>query len=203
MRLDYTQVFLPAWTAAFWIYSLLTYGAVEEEHERSSRMWYGAQAKWAPFFGLAFLGWTLVILVCFFHYDSIRWAWQFSFLDRVPVKIFAIVLMCLAFLLNILFGVSIGSAIRAALASGEEPKLATTGVCRFVRHPGYLAFLAAGLGCFPIIPNLITMVLVVYTCIAVYGRTLEEERKLLQMYGEAYERYRQSTGRYLPGLLRT
>jgi protein-S-isoprenylcysteine O-methyltransferase Ste14 len=203
MRMDYTQVFLLAWIAAFWIYYFLTYGTVEEKHERSSRAHYGVQARWAPFFGLAFLGWTLVILVYFFHYDSIDWVWKFSFLDRAPVKISAIGLMCFAFLLNILFTVSIGSAIRAGLASGEKPKLVTTGVYRYIRHPGYLAFFTVGLGCFLILPNLITLALLAYTCIAVYGHTLEEERKLLKMYGEAYERYRQSTGRYLPKLRRS
>jgi protein-S-isoprenylcysteine O-methyltransferase Ste14 len=200
MRMDYTQVFLLAWIAAFWVYYLLTYGTVEEKHERSSRMRYGVQARWAPFFGLAFLGWTLVIPVYFFRYDSVDWVWKFSFLDVAPVKIFAVGLMCFAFLLNILFTVSIGGAIRAGLASGEEPKLVTTGIYRYTRHPGYLAFFAVGLVCFLIIPNLITMVLLLHTCIAVYGHTLEEERKLLTMYGEAYERYRQPTGRYLPRL---
>jgi protein-S-isoprenylcysteine O-methyltransferase Ste14 len=201
--MEYTQIFLMAWITAFWCYYLLTYGKVEEKHERSTRTRYGLHARWAPFFGLAFLGWTLVILVFFFHYDSIEWVWKFSILDRAPVKIFAIVLMCFAFLLNILFTVSIGSAIRAALASGEEPQLVTTGAYRYIRHPDYLAFIAVGLGCFLIIPNLITMVLLAYTCIAIYGHTLEEEQKLLKMYGEAYERYRQSTGRYLPKLRRS
>jgi len=203
MRMDYTQVFLLAWITAFWCYYLLTYGKVEEKHERFTRTRYGIQARWAPFFGLAFLGWTLVILVYFFCYDSIDWVWKFSFLDRAAVKLTAVALMCFAFLLNILFTVSIGHSIRAALASGEEAKLVTTGVYQYIRHPGYLAFFAVGLGCFLIIPNLITLALLAYTCVAVYGHTLEEEKKLLKMYGEAYRQYQQSTGRYLPKLRRS
>jgi protein-S-isoprenylcysteine O-methyltransferase Ste14 len=202
MRFDYTQVFLLAWMVAFWVYYFSTYGKVEEKHERANREKYGIQAKWGPFFGLAFLGWTAVILIYFFHYDSIDWIWKLSFLDRTPVKLIAIIMMCFAFLLNILFTVSVGKSIQDALALGEGPKLVTTGVYGYIRHPGYLAFFAVAFGSFLIIPNLITLVLLAYTCVVIYGHTLEEEKKLLKVFGEAYEQYQSEVGRFLPKLKR-
>lgn len=202
MRFDYTQVFLLAWIIAFWVYYFLTYGKVEEKHERSTRDKYGNQAKWGPFFGLAFLGWTVVILIYFFHPDSIDWIWKLSFLDCVPAKLVAVVMMCFAFLLNILFTVSVGKSIQTAFALGETPKLETKGIYGTIRHPGYLAFFAVALGIFLMIPNLITLVLLAYTCVVIYGHTLEEEKKLLEIYGEAYKRYRSEVGRFLPNLKR-
>jgi protein-S-isoprenylcysteine O-methyltransferase Ste14 len=202
MRFDYTQVFLLAWMIAFWLYYFLTYGKVEEKHERATREKYGIQAKWGPFFGLAFLGWSVVILIYFFHYDSIGWVWKLSFLDCTPVKLIAIIMMCFAYLLNILFTVSVGKSIQGAFALGEDPKLITTGVYGYIRHPGYLAFFAVAFGSFLIIPNLITMVLLAYTCVVIYGHTLEEEKKLLKIYGDAYERYQSEVGRFLPKLKR-
>jgi protein-S-isoprenylcysteine O-methyltransferase Ste14 len=183
---------------AFWIYYILTYGKVEQKHEQAINEKYGIRTKWGPFFGLALMGWSIVILIYFFHYDSIDWVWKLSFLDYTPVKIVAIIMMCLAFLLNIMFTISVGKSIQDGLALGEVPKLVTTGVYGYIRHPGYLAFFAIAFGTFLIIPNLITLVLLVYTCVVVYGHTLEEEKKLMKMYGEEYERYQNKVGRYLP-----
>lgn len=183
---------------AFWVYYFSTYGRVEEKHERATREKYDTQARWGPFFGLAFLGWSVVILIYFFHYDSMDWVWKFSFLDCTPVKLMAILMMCFAFLLNVLFTVSVGKSIQDAFALGGDPKLVTTGVYGYIRHPGYLAFFAVAFGSFLIIPNLIAMVLLAYTCVVIYGHTLEEEKKLLKVYGEAYERYQSEVGRFLP-----
>jgi protein-S-isoprenylcysteine O-methyltransferase Ste14 len=200
MRFDYTQVFLLLWIIAFWVYYFLTYGKVEGKHERSMKEKYGTKATWGPFFGLTFLGWTVVILIYFFNYDSINWIWKLSFLDHTLIKIIAIAVMCFAFLLNILFTVAVGRSIQAAFTSGEKPKLITTGIYRYIRHPGYLAFFAEAFGSFFIIPNLITLVLLAYTCVVIYGHTSEEEEKLIKMYGEVYERYRNEVGRFLPKL---
>ncbi len=202
MRFHYTQVFLLTWIIAFWVYYFLTYGRVEEKHERVVSEKYGIRAKWGPFFGLAFVGWSVIILIYFFHYDSIDWVWKLAFLDSTPVKLIAIVVMCLAFLLNVVFTVSVGKTIRDAFAAEEEPTLVTTGIYGYVRHPGYLALFAVAFGGFLLIPNLIALAWLVYTCVVVYGHTLEEESKLVQIYGEAYERYQREVGRFLPKLRR-
>lgn len=200
MRFDYTQVFLLAWIIAFWVYYFLTYGKVEGKYERSVKKKYGIQAKWERFFGLTFLGWTAVILIYFFNYNSINWIWKLSFLDYTPVKIIGTAVICFAFLLYILFTVSVGRSIRVAFTIGDKPKLITIGIYRYIRHPSYLAYFAEALGIFFIIPNLITLVLLVYTCIVTYGHTLEEEQKLIKIYGEEYELYRNEVGRFFPKL---
>ena len=87
---------------------------------------------------------------------------------------------------------------RTAVTSGCKPKLVTTGVYRYSRHPAYLAYLAMATGVFLVIPNVITLTLLAYTGIVTYGHALEEERKLAEMYGEEYERYRSEVGRFFP-----
>lgn len=200
MEFDYTQVFLLIWMVAFWGCYILTYGKVEAKYERSLSKKYGAPAKWGLFFGLAFLGWTVVSLIYFFHIDFINWIWTVSFLDYTAAKIVGVVLMSLAFLLNLLFTVSVARPIREAVAEDGESKLVTSGIYHYVRHPGYLAFFVATTGGVLIIPNVITLVLLLYTYVVTYGHTLEEEKKLLRMYGEEYEEYMEEAGRYLPKL---
>jgi len=203
MFFDFTQVFLMFWIIAFWAYYLLTYGRVEGKHEQSTRGKYGTPARWAPFFGMAFLGWTVVIVIFFFHYDSIEWGWRFDLLDHAAIKILGIAILCVAFLLNVLFTASVGQSVQASIENGTPATLVTTGVYGWIRHPGYLAFFAVAIGGFLLIPNFITLALAVYTFVVVYGHTLEEEKKLEKMYGSDYERYQRTTGRFFPKIRRT
>jgi protein-S-isoprenylcysteine O-methyltransferase Ste14 len=161
---------------------------------------YGIRAKWGRFFGLAFIGWTVIILIYFFNYDSMNWIWKLSILDNAFAKIVAMAVMCGALLLYVLFTITVGTSIRRAVNSGGKPELITTGVYRYSRHPSYLAFFAVAFGVFLLIPNLITLVLLVYTWVVTFGHTLEEEKKLGEMYGEEYERYRNEVGMFLPKL---
>jgi protein-S-isoprenylcysteine O-methyltransferase Ste14 len=200
MRFDYTQVFLLSWILVFWIYHFLSYGRVEGKHERSVKERYGFRDKWTRLFGLAFFGWTALIIIYFFKFSSIDWIWKLSFLDRTAIKIVGMVAMSLAMVLYILFTVSAGRSIQAGTSAGTRPELITTGIYRFCRHPAYLALLLVASGVFLIIPNVITVILLAYTSVVTYGHSLEEERKLLEMYGQEYENYRRRVGRFLPKL---
>lgn len=200
MRFDYTQVFLLSWIVVFWVYYFLTYGRVEGKHERSVQETYGFRAIWARLFGMAFYGWTAVVIIYFFNYNSVNWIWKLSFLDRTAIKIVAIVALSLALVLHVLFTISAGRSIRAATATGAKPELITTGIYRCCRHPAYLAFFVVAFGIFLTIPNLINLILLVYTIVVTYYHSVEEERKLLEIYGQEYERYRKKVGRFLPKL---
>ena len=200
MRFDYTQIFLLIWIVVFWVYYTLTYGRVEGKHERSVQEKYDTEPKWRRFFGLSFLVWTALIVIYFFKPNSINWIWKLSFLDHAPVKIAAMAAMCFSLLLFALFISSAGRAIRSAVEAGEKPTLITNGIYRYIRHPCYLAFLVEALGIFLIIPNVITLAVLIYTCIVTFGHSVEEERKLMKIYGEEYEQYRRKAGRFFPKL---
>ena len=196
MRFDYTQIFLILWIILFWVYHFASYGKVEGQHEKSMKEKYGGSAIWQSLFGLSFIAWTAIILIYFFHYNSINWIYRLSFIDYVPVKILAIMLMCFAFLLYFLFTISVGKSIKSGLTSGDKPLLVSTGIYKYSRHPAYLAFLIFSIGIFFIIPNVITLALLIYTCVATYGHTLGEEKKLILLYGEDYKQYQNNVGRF-------
>ena len=201
MSFNYSQVFLLIWIIAFWIGYSLTYGKVEMKHERSTREKYKVTSRWGPFFGLTFLLYTIVILVYVFYYDSVNWIWKISLLDNDPVQIAAMAIMCFAFSLNILFTLSAAKSIKAGVEEGEKPKLVTTGIYRYIRHPGYLALCLAVLGTFLIIPNVLILIFLLYTIVVIYGHTLEEERNLTEVYGKEYERYKDKVGRFFPRIV--
>jgi len=196
MRFVFSRVFLLAWIVVFWAYHFLTYGKVEGKHERSMREKYKIRGKWAQFFGLTFPAWTAVIIFYFFRGGD--WIYRFAFLDTTAVGIAGMALMCLSLLLYVLFTFSVGRSIRDSVVSGGEPGLVTTGIYRLARHPAYLAFLLMGLGTFLIVPNPVTLALLAYTFVVTNGHAADEERRLLALYGDGYERYSKAVGRFFP-----
>jgi protein-S-isoprenylcysteine O-methyltransferase Ste14 len=90
--------------------------------------------------------------------------------------------------------------VRATLV--EDHKLITTGPYRLVRHPIYLGLLgmlvATGMACSQ------WCALLVATVVAVGGtliRVRDEERLLLEAFGQEFEAYRKSVRAFLPWVL--
>ena len=204
MDFNYSQIFLPTFAIAFWVAYFLTFGKVEGKLDKSITAEYG-KTRLAFILNnvlgtIAFALWAIVTVIYCFHYESVNWFGKISPLDNDGVKIFAIAIMCLAFLLNALFELSVGKSIEIAVPKGEKPKLVTSGIYRYVRNPCYLALSIAVFGTFLIIPNILTLALSLVVIAILYIGTLEEEKILLKMYGEEYERYRNYVGMFLPKL---
>lgn len=80
----------------------------------------------------------------------------------------------------------------------QQNAVATTGPYAYVRHPQYLAFIAAMFGFLLQWPTLLTLLMFPVLVIA-YGRLARsEERDSLQRFGEAYRQYMQTTPAFWP-----
>ena len=205
MDFDYSQIFLLVFTITFWVAYFLTFGKVERRWEKSTAAEYGKTRLDFIFNdilgGIAFILWPILIAIYFFNYESVNWFGKISLLDHDFIKIFAMVIMCcFTFPLNALFELSVGKPIEVAVSRSEKPKLATTGIYHYIRHPCYLALDIAVFGTFLIIPNILTLALSLLVITVLYVGTLEEEKTLLKMYGQEYERYRNDVGMFLPKL---
>jgi len=78
----------------------------------------------------------------------------------------------------------------------ENHRLVTWGPYRYVRHPSYLGYFLMFFGLFFLWPNLFTLVPLV--AIPGYFRiTFEEEKRLVQRFGDAYVDYQRKTGRFI------
>lgn len=79
----------------------------------------------------------------------------------------------------------------------EDQRLVTWGPYRYVRHPSYLGYFLMFFGLFFLWPNLFT--LFPLSAIPGYFRvTFEEERLLVQRFGDEYIKYQRKTGRFIP-----
>jgi protein-S-isoprenylcysteine O-methyltransferase Ste14 len=90
------------------------------------------------------------------------------------------------------------SGLRSLLHEKEEGILMVSGIHRYVRHPLYLGTFCFIWGLFllkPVLSFFITnLIITIYTLI---GMRLEE-KKLVSVFGEAYENYRKKVGALVP-----
>ena len=169
------------------------------KHEKKVKEKYGGKHG-SALFGSTFFLWTILILIYAFHYDSIKWFYEISLIAHSWITISGMIIMCLGFLLNILFTRSVGKSIKTGVIKNIKPELITTGIYRNIRNPGYLAFVLAVFGTFLIIPSILTLALFLFTAIVSYRQAVKEEKNLFKMYGDEYENYIKKTGRFFPKL---
>ena len=88
--------------------------------------------------------------------------------------------------------------ITPTVAIREEHNLVTTGPYRWIRHPlytfGTLNILMLALAA----DSWFILITACVTFIPLAMRTPQEEEKLLEAFGEKYQKYIQVTGRYFP-----
>jgi protein-S-isoprenylcysteine O-methyltransferase Ste14 len=105
------------------------------------------------------------------------------------------------FLGHLLFGWTLW-AISASLGLRPqviaEHRLVTHGPYRFARHPMYTALHAMYLGTFLLVPSWFFLACFLAAVVGNVIRAREEEKVLLERYGEEYATYARSTGRFFP-----
>jgi protein-S-isoprenylcysteine O-methyltransferase Ste14 len=96
---------------------------------------------------------------------------------------------------------ALGSNFATTLHVRDEHTLVTAGPYRWVRHPMYTAFFIQAVGLLLLTRNwFIGGVYLLALTVIVVTRTANEERTMLDKFGEQYRIYMQRTGRFVPKL---
>ncbi len=94
----------------------------------------------------------------------------------------------------------LGASWRIGIDEGARPGLVTGGLYRVCRNPIFLFMLTALVGFALLLPNWLSLVLVVGGIAGVRGHVGDEEAYLTRTYGEHYRAYARRVGRFLPGV---
>jgi len=76
--------------------------------------------------------------------------------------------------------------------------VADKGLYRVIRHPQYLALSIWGIGMTILWPRFLVLVTLSLMFILYYFLAKDEERRMLNQFGESYKKYMDQTGRFLP-----
>ena len=95
---------------------------------------------------------------------------------------------------------SLGSNLTDTVVTRREHTLVTHGPYRWVRHPFYDSAALLVVASFLVTSNWFLLLTGGLVLVLLVVRTRTEEEKLLVRFGDAYRRYKERTGRFLPNL---
>lgn len=79
--------------------------------------------------------------------------------------------------------------------------VADKGLYKYIRHPQYLALAVWGIGMSILWPRFLVLATLSIMFILYYFLAKDEEKRMLNLYGESYEKYMNSTGMFLPKMI--
>ena len=93
-----------------------------------------------------------------------------------------------------------GAAWRIGIDRKGSSELIQRGPYRSIRHPIYSFQMMMLLGAALLLPTVASVGLVILHFICASVKARDEERHLINIFGEKYVAYRTRTGKFLPGL---
>jgi protein-S-isoprenylcysteine O-methyltransferase Ste14 len=109
-----------------------------------------------------------------------------------------------------LFGISIAmgwfisahlkESWRVGIHEDQKTELIIDGIYKYVRNPYFISYYFMFFSLFLVRPSIILLVLIAITITIFHRMVMNEERHLLELHGEKYMNYKETTGRYLPHL---
>lgn len=94
--------------------------------------------------------------------------------------------------------VALGKQWSPQLQLRKQHQLITTGPYRRIRHPLYSAMLGYGMGLALLTANWVFVGLLVVMIVWLPARVSREEQMMIEKFGDEYEAYMRSTGRFFP-----
>lgn len=94
----------------------------------------------------------------------------------------------------------LGASWRIGIDPQARTPLVTTGWYAFCRNPIYVCLFVELIGFALLVPNLVTILVVLGMILGVRVQTLREERWLGEAYGEEWRAYAARVGRFVPGI---
>ena len=111
------------------------------------------------------------------------------------------ILVCIGMVIRIRSILTLRKFFTWSVARVEHHELVTTGLYRYIRHPGYLGQLLIFLGISTSLSNWLTILCMMITVsIGYFYRIKVEERFMGLQMGTEYEYYRKRTKKLIPGI---
>ena len=152
------------------------------------------------FFALAALiSWVVEVIMHASHsrFDFAPERVQIALLHTQTIKILGEAIAVSGLVIFILAFFSFGDSWRIGIDRKTAGQLVTGGIFSISRNPIYVAFDLIFIAVFLINGTWFFLIFALVAMLAVHSQTLREEKFLAHRYGDAYERYRKQTPRYV------
>lgn len=154
------------------------------------------------FFGksvyLVFVYYLLVLVYPIFHFNFWGFVSYVSFLNKAPAQIAGFVLGVIFLALMSLARMNLGSSWRVGLDSDTRDPLVMDGFYRWSRNPYFTFLLGLQFSIILVVPTAVTIFAFIQSFLLLSLQVRQEELFLHDKYGDDYDEYRATTGRFFP-----
>jgi protein-S-isoprenylcysteine O-methyltransferase Ste14 len=142
-----------------------------------------------------------LLVAVVFTYSLLPSIYEYSvpilWLEHVVLKWLGLALLLLSLVWIVLAQAQMGESWRIGIDSEHRTPLVQVGVFRLSRNPIFLGMIITLLGLFLIIPNAVTLLVVVLGTVIIQIQVRLEEQFLAMVHGDDYEEYRRRVRRWL------
>lgn len=129
---------------------------------------------------------------------------RIGFLDQAPLGVLGAVVASAGVVLTLVAQLSMGESWRIGVDPSERTALVHEGAFRVVRNPIFSAMLVTAIGLTLMVPNRLAVAGLLSLVVALEAQVRGvEEPYLRSVHGDAYRRYEDQVGRFVPGLGRS
>jgi len=129
-------------------------------------------------------------------FDSYISEFKWTVAATYPFWILGLIITGLGVLLFIKAMIDMKNSWRVGIDKATKSKLITTGAYKFSRNPAFVGFDLMFIGLVITYPNLLTLSIVALNVISLHMLILQEERHLLESFGDHYGEYMKKIPRY-------
>jgi protein-S-isoprenylcysteine O-methyltransferase Ste14 len=148
-------------------------------------------------FKLVFAVVVIVVLVYSFFPGAYHYLVPVSWLEGQWIRFIGVAILIGSLLWTIMAQVRMGESWRMGIASEHKTKLVQTGVFRISRNPIYIGVIMTLLGLFLVIPNAITLLILILGVVVINIQVRLEEEYLKTAHGAEYVSYTERVRRWI------
>lgn len=141
--------------------------------------------------------WLFYIILYLIIGKNVLYFWVINLLINDFINITGIIISSFSFIIEFLGLIQLGKNFRIEFPR-EETDLVTSGIYKITRNPILLGMYLLLIGSFFILPTFISLILFFANLITFNSKAIDEEKYLLQRFGQKFEEYKSKVGRYLP-----
>lgn len=120
-----------------------------------------------------------------------------ALLERLAVKVLGLVLLFLSLIWTLLAQAQMGNSWRIGIDAQRKTELVQGGVFRLSRNPIFLGMIVTLVGLFLVLPNALTLLILVLGFVLIQIQVRLEEEYLTSIDGDNYLEYRRRVRRWL------
>ncbi len=120
------------------------------------------------------------------------------FLRSPIISYIGLFLFGISFIMGWFVSAQLKQSWRVGVHKNEKTELIQNGIYAYSRNPYFFSYFIMFISLFLVRPSLVTTVLVIATVTIFHRMVLIEEAYLLTIHGKEYEKYKNTTGRYIP-----